>query len=113
MMPYASLATKCNQTAPCYLPNFVDIVILITLNIGTTILVFFKPKLEALKNSLSLMVKSSKTDNKSATDASDTVSYRIVIVGGASTFEETLIKPCAMEVATCVLGEQSKKKLFF
>jgi hypothetical protein len=112
LMPYTSLATKCNQTAPCYLPNFVDIVILITLNVGTTILVFFKPKLEALNNSLSPMVQSSGRDNKSTTEVSYTVNYRIVIVGEAHTFEETLIKPCAMEVATCVLGEQSKKKLF-
>lgn len=59
------------------------------------------------------MVKSSKTDNKIVTEASYAVSYRIVIVGEAHTFEEILIKPRAMEVATCVLGEQSKKKLFF
>jgi len=59
------------------------------------------------------MVKSSKTDNKSATEASYAVSYRIVIVGEAHTFEETLIKPCAMDVATYVLGERSKNKLFF
>jgi hypothetical protein len=58
-------------------------------------------------------VKSSKTDNKSDIGASYAVSYRIVIVGEVHTFEETLIKPCAMEVAICVLGEQSKKKLFF
>jgi len=58
------------------------------------------------------MVKSSKTDNKSATEPFCTVSYRIVIVGEAHTFEETFVKPCAMEVETCVLGEQSMKKLF-
>jgi hypothetical protein len=57
------------------------------------------------------MVKSSETDNKSATETSYTVSYRIVIVGEAHTFEETLVKLCAMELATCVLREQSKKKL--
>jgi len=57
-------------------------------------------------------VKSSKTDNKSGTEASYAVSYRIVIVGEAHTFEGTVIKPCAMEVTICVLREQSKKKLF-
>jgi hypothetical protein len=73
---------------------------------------FFKPNLEALNSSLSLMVKSSETDNKSATEASYTVICRIVIVGEAQSFEETLINPCAMEVTTCVLREQSKKTFF-
>jgi hypothetical protein len=58
------------------------------------------------------MVKSSTTDNKSATEASYAVRYRIVIVGETHTFEETLIKPCAMDVATYVLGERSKMNLF-
>jgi hypothetical protein len=40
LMHYGSYATKCYQTVVCYLRNFVDILILITLNIRTKILVF-------------------------------------------------------------------------
>jgi hypothetical protein len=39
------------------------------------------------------------------------VSYRIALAGEAQTIAETLIKSCAIEMASCVLGEQSKKKL--
>jgi hypothetical protein len=57
------------------------------------------------------MVKSSKSDNEIATEASYRVSYRIAFGGAAHTIAETIIKPCAIEMAACVLGEQSKKKL--
>jgi hypothetical protein len=57
------------------------------------------------------MVKSSKTDNESATKASYRVSYRTALAGEVHTIAETLIKPCAIEMAPCVLGQQSKKKL--
>jgi galactokinase len=39
------------------------------------------------------------------------VSYRIELIREARTFVETLIQPCAVEMATFVLGEQSKKDL--
>jgi hypothetical protein len=39
------------------------------------------------------------------------VSYRISLAGEAHTIAETLIKPRAIEMAACVLGEQLKKKL--
>jgi hypothetical protein len=35
----------------------------------------------------------------------------MALAGEAHTIAETLIKPCAIEMAICVLGEQSKKKL--
>jgi hypothetical protein len=39
------------------------------------------------------------------------VSYRIVLVGQARTVTEKLIKRYAVEMATCVLGEESKEEL--
>jgi hypothetical protein len=39
------------------------------------------------------------------------VSYRITLAGEAHTVSETIPKPCAVEIAICVLGEQTKKKL--
>jgi hypothetical protein len=71
---------------------------------------FFKRKFGAL-SCRSLIVKSSKTDNESATEASYRVSYRIAPAEEAHTIAETLIKPCAIEMATCVLGEQFEKNL--
>ena len=35
------------------------------------------------------------------------VSYRIVPAEASQTVSETLIKPCAVEMTTCVLGEHS------
>jgi hypothetical protein len=71
---------------------------------------FCKRKLEALTKCQSRWLKSSKTGNENATEASYRVSYRIALAGEAHTFAETLIKLCAVEMAS-VLGEQSKKKL--
>jgi hypothetical protein len=56
-------------------------------------------------------VKSSKTDNENATEASYRVSYHIALAGKVHTVAETIIKTCAMGMATCLLGEESKKKL--
>jgi hypothetical protein len=39
------------------------------------------------------------------------VSYRIALAGHAHTFTENLIKRYAVEMATWVLGEESKEKL--
>jgi hypothetical protein len=39
------------------------------------------------------------------------VSYRIEFAGEDHTIAETLIKPCEIQIAACVFGEQSKKKL--
>jgi hypothetical protein len=86
LTPYASCATMCYQ--------------------NTSKLC----KLEALTNCQSIMVKSSQTDNENATVASCRVSCLISLAGEAHAVVETLIKPCAVEMATCVLGEQSKKK---
>lgn len=45
------------------------------------------------------------------TETSYRVSYRIALAGGAHTVAETLRKQYAVEMAPCVLGEQTKKKL--
>ena len=53
---------------------------------------------------------SSKTGDETAIEASYRVSYRTELESEASTFADTLITPRAVEMATCVLGEQSKNK---
>jgi len=50
LMPYVPYATKCYNTVLYYLPNFVDIVILITLNITTKILVLLGVSLRHYQN---------------------------------------------------------------
>jgi hypothetical protein len=45
-----------------------------------------------------------------APEVSSRVSYRIALAGEATTVAENLIKPCAVEMAICVFGEQSNKK---
>jgi hypothetical protein len=91
--------------------KLVVIVILITLNIRTKILVFFlERKFEALPACQNLIIKSSKTEIKTH-EVCYRVIYHIALAGEAHTVPETLIKLCAVEVTTCVLGEQSKKKL--
>jgi hypothetical protein len=70
-----------------------------------------KRKLEALTNFQSLVVKSSKIDNEKSSEVSYRVGCRIALVGEMYTFWETLIKRCAVEMATCAHGVQSKKKL--
>jgi hypothetical protein len=62
----------------------------------------FKRKLEVLTNCPNIMVKSSKTDNK---NDSYMASYRIALAG------ETLTTTCAVIMATCMSGIQSKRKL--
>lgn len=39
------------------------------------------------------------------------MSYRIALAGEAHTVAETLLKKSAVEVAPCVLGEETRKKL--
>jgi hypothetical protein len=55
-------------------------------------------------------VVSSKTGNENATEVSYRVCYLTALAGEAHKFAETLITPRAVEMATCVLGELSKKK---
>jgi len=50
LMPYAPCVTKCYNIVLYYLPNFVDIVILITLNITTKILVLSGVSLRHYQN---------------------------------------------------------------
>jgi hypothetical protein len=54
-------------------------------------------------------VKSSKTDNENARGLlqRDLLSYTVEV----HTAAEALIKPCAVEMETCVFGEESKKNL--
>lgn len=67
--------------------------------------------LEVSASCQSRVVKSSKTDNEKDTEPSCRVGYRMALAGEANTFAEMLIKICAVEMATCVLGEVSLKKL--
>jgi hypothetical protein len=57
------------------------------------------------------MTKAATTDDENATEASYRVSYRIELTRETHTIAETLIKPCAVEMAECMLDEQAKKKL--
>jgi hypothetical protein len=43
-------------------------------------------------------------------EASWRLGYQIALPGEAHRVAETKIKPCAVEMADCVLDEQSKKK---
>ncbi|XP_029768663.1 zinc finger BED domain-containing protein 5-like [Terrapene carolina triunguis] len=72
---------------------------------------FFKRKRDSLGNCKLSMIKIAKTDNKSATEASYRVSYRIALAGEAHTIGEMLIKPCTKDIVTCMLSEQSGKKI--
>jgi len=49
--------------------------------------------------------------NEKASETSYSVSYRIALAGEAHTVAETLLKQCAVQMAPCVHGEQTKKKL--
>uniref|UniRef100_A0A674KES1 BED-type domain-containing protein n=1 Tax=Terrapene triunguis TaxID=2587831 RepID=A0A674KES1_9SAUR len=73
---------------------------------------FFKQKKhDSLGNCKLSMIKIAKTDNKSATEASYRVSYRIALAREAHTIGETLIKPCAKDIVMCMLSEQSGKNV--
>ena len=52
----------------------------------------------------------SKTDNANATEALLQTEIPYGTAEGADTVAETLLEPRAVEMATCVLGAQSKKE---
>jgi hypothetical protein len=56
------------------------------------------------------MVEGSKTYNANATESLLQTELPYCTAGGAHTVVETLLEPRAVEMATCVLGAQSKKK---
>jgi hypothetical protein len=60
-----------------------------------------------VQNKIKTLVQS---DNENTLKASYTVSYRIAQKGEAHTIE-TLIKPCLINIATCMLNEKSAKHL--
>jgi len=47
-----------------------------------------------------------------APEVSSRVNYRITLTGEATTAAKTLIKPCAVEMATCVLVDSPTRSLF-
>jgi hypothetical protein len=55
-------------------------------------------------------VISSKPGNENATEASYRAGYGTALAVEVHTFADTLITPRVVEMSTCVLGEQSKKK---
>ena len=71
---------------------------------------FMRMRDELLKRQ-SLIVSTFKTSNEKATEASYIVSYRIALAGEAHTIAETLIKPCAVDIAKCILDETSAKEI--
>jgi hypothetical protein len=56
------------------------------------------------------MVEGSKTDNANATEALLQTELPYCNAEGAHIVAETLLEPRVVEMATCVLGAQSKKK---
>ncbi|XP_050064379.1 zinc finger BED domain-containing protein 5-like [Aphis gossypii] len=72
---------------------------------------YFKRKrteLLAVQNKIKTHVQ---TDNENALRASYMVRYRIAQKGEAHTIAETLIKPCLIDIATCMLEEKFAKQL--
>ena len=57
------------------------------------------------------MIKSVKTDNENATEASYEVSYRIALAREMHTIAETLIKPCAKDMVACMIDAKSAEKI--
>ena len=55
-------------------------------------------------------MRSSKTDNENSTDVACRVSYWAEVAGEVHRVAETVMKPRAVGMATCVLREQSQKK---
>ena len=108
LMPYESCATKCYQTVLCYLPNFTNIAILITLNIGTKIFVLSGI---SLRHYQSLMLKSLKTDNENATEASYRASYHTALEGEVYTVAETIINHVRCQRQLVCLVSSHKKRL--
>ena len=56
------------------------------------------------------MVEGSKTDNANATEALLQTELPYCTAEGAHTVTETLLEPRAVEMTTCALGAESKKK---
>ena len=72
---------------------------------------FFERKLEVFNKTKNLFVKKFKTDNENATEASYKASYQICLHGEAHTIGESLIKPIIKDVVSCILDEESVKKI--
>jgi zinc finger BED domain-containing protein 5/7/8/9 len=72
---------------------------------------FFKRKRSELLAVKKKIKKHVLTDNENALKASYMVSYRIAQKGEAHTIAETLIKPCVIDIVTCMLDDKSAKHL--
>jgi len=66
-------------------------------------------ELLAVQNNIKTHVQ---TDNENALKASYMVSYRIAQKYEAHTIDETLIKPCLIDIVNCMLNEKSAKHLY-
>jgi len=72
---------------------------------------FFKRRcseLSAVKKKIKTHVQ---TDSENALKASYMVSYRIAQKGEAHTIAKTFIKPCVIDIETCMLDDKSAKHL--
>ena len=110
LMTYVSCTTKCYQVVLRNEPNFIDIVTLVTLHMRAKILVFRSVSLRHEQTDQAVRWKVPELITKRP-EASCRQSCRIAFAGDAHTFADILIKPCVLELATCVLGEQSRKEL--
>jgi hypothetical protein len=72
---------------------------------------FIRCKSEALSKCQSLMVKSSKTDNEKATEASYRVSYRTALAGEVLTVAEIIINHAWWQQQLVCLVSSQKQKL--
>jgi len=72
---------------------------------------FFKRKLTALLVAQKKIKTYVQIGNKNALNASYMVSYRVAQKCEAHTIAENLIKPCLIDIATCLLDEKSVKHL--
>lgn len=70
---------------------------------------FFERKRDELLKQQKCINFHARTVNEKATEASYIVSYHVARAGEAHVIAETLIKPCLLDVAKCMLDEKSSK----
>lgn len=74
-------------------------------------LAFFERMKQTLQDTKNTMKAKYSTDNENTLEASYKISYRIANQGEAHTIGERLIKPCALDIAQCMLSPADAKKI--
>lgn len=72
---------------------------------------FFTRKRDELIKNQKCMQKVAMGTNEKATEASYRVSLKIAEMGAAHTIAENLIKPCALELARCILNDKAAAEI--